>query len=334
MKAHRKRDFIVFLIGLAILVLCPLFVGEMYLYLIRIISIYAILTIGLNIFMGYCGQINLGVAGFFCLGAYLPTVLQAKLGWHYLEAFPVTIVVALLLAWAISWPLMRLRSHTMAIGTLSFAMALYLVAVRARPLTGGSDGTVVPSMMLFGKTMGPLFYYYLILFFLAAALAMEYLLVYSRTGRAFAALRDNEEAAEAMGVDIEHYRRLGWLVNGVLASIGGALYAEQAAFISPDTFSAACSFLVLTMFCVGGAGTIVGPLVGAAIMTLLPYLLITIQQYSYLAQGLILFTVLRFLPAGVVGSLLKVMPSRRTQGLPSRAAGPMLGAMPANKGQG
>jgi len=308
LRENRTRNLAI-LISTLLVIMLPLVLSEFYVYVIRVIFVYAILVIGLNIFMGYCGQINLGISGFFCVGAYIPAILEAKLGWHYFAAFPVGVGVALIVAWLVSRPLLRLRSHSMAIGTLAFGVAVYLLFERFKDITGGSDGIVVPPLTLFGHEMGSLFYYYLILAFLFAAFVGEYRLVNSRIGRAFKAVRDDEDAAEAMGVNVEHYRRMGWLLNAGLAAVGGALYVQQAAFVSPDTFSMAASIQVLVMLCVGGPGTIVGPIVGAGIMISLPYVLISIQHYMYLFQGLILFGILRFLPNGVVGTILNLWQS-------------------------
>jgi len=305
MLGNRKRDLIILLIGGAALALLPLKVGDFYLYLIRLIGIYAISALGLNIFMGYCGQINLSSAGFLCIGAYVPTILQVKLGWHYLAALPVSVVFCLVIAWVVSWPLLRLRGHAMAIGTLSFAMALYLVAERFPALTGGSDGIVVPAMVLFGQTIEEIFFYYFILIFLMASYLACYLLMDSRIGRAMKAVRGDEAAAAAMGVDVYHYKKLAWLINGALSGLAGTLYAQQAGFLSPVIFSLWTNIIVLVMICVGGLGMNLGSLVGAAIMTSLPYFLVTIQEYTVLVQGLILFAVLRFLPDGVVGTIAK-----------------------------
>lgn len=305
MPNNRTRHLIISFIAAMLLAVLPIVAGDFWLYMIRIICVYTILTIGLNIFMGYCGQINFGASGFFCMGAYIPTILQIKLGWHYLSAFPVGVASSLLIAWIVSWPLLRLRSHAMAIGTLAFAMPVYLVFERFEKITGGSDGTVVPTMTLFGSDVGATFYYYVILILTGLAFLVGYLLVDSRIGLAFKAIRDNEDAAAAMGVNADHYRRLAWLLNALFASIAGSLYAQQAGFISPITFSLASNVTLLVMLCVGGSGTILGPLVGATIMSSVPYVLITIQQYAYLVQGLILFAVLRFLPAGIVGTVAK-----------------------------
>lgn len=285
-------------------------VGEFYLYLIRLIGIYAIMVLGLNVFLGYCGQINLGVGGFFCMGAYFPTILQAKMGWHFAAAFPISLGISFLVGLGMSWPLLRLRGHSMGIGTLAFGLVLYLIFERVPSLTGGSDGIVVPSMVLFGHTTGNIFYYYLILVFLVAAYFMCYFLVNSQIGRVLKAIRDNDVAATAIGVDINHYKRLAWLISGLFASIAGSLYAQQSGFISPDTFSMWVNVWVVVMLCVGGMGTNFGPVVGAAIMTILPYFLITVQKYTILIQGLVLLMVLRFMPDGVVGTIDEYLISR------------------------
>jgi branched-chain amino acid transport system permease protein len=302
---HRARDFVSLLAATGFMAVLPLALGDFWLYLIRITGIYAILTMGLNVFQGYCGQINMGVSGFFCIGAYMSYIFQTTLGFHYALAFPAVTAVSLFISWIVSWPLLRLRTHAMAIGTLAFSMAVYLIFERLGKITGGSDGTVVPSTVFFGKQMGPLFYYYLVLAFFVTIFAMIYFLVHSRVGRALKAVRDNEDAARAMAIDSDHYRRLSWHVSSVLASVAGTLYSQQAGFISPDTFSLFANIQILLMLCLGGPATMVGPVVGAAIISCLPYLLVSIQQYTYLVQGLILFGVLRFLPEGVVGTIIR-----------------------------
>lgn len=305
MPSHRKLEITILLAFGAGLALLPLLVGEFYLYVIRLIIIYAISALGLNIFMGFTGQINIGSAGFFCIGAYLPTMLQVKLGWHYLVAFPISIIASFFVAWGISFPLLRLRGHAMAIGTLSFAMAINLISERFPSLTGGADGIVVPSMTLFGQTMGNNFYYYLILAFGIVVYLICLFSVDSRIGRAFKAIKDDEAAAAAMGVHVDHYKTLAWVINGVFAGIAGSLYAQQAGFLSPTTFSLWTNIIVLVMIVVGGLGTNLGSVVGAAIMTSLPYFLVTIQHFILLVQGLVLFGFLRFLPEGVVGAIAK-----------------------------
>ena len=186
------------------------------------------------------------------------------------------------------------------------------IAERFPGLTGGEDGVVVPAMVLFGHKMGGTFYYYLILVFAIAAYVFCHFLVNSRIGRALRAVRDSEDAAAAMGVDVQHYRVLAWLVSAVFGGIAGALYAQQAGFLSPSTFHLWTNIIVLVMLLVGGIGLNLGAIVGATIMTLLPYFIAGIEEYVLLVNGLILFMVLRFLPEGIVGTIAGLF-SRRAR---------------------
>jgi branched-chain amino acid transport system permease protein len=317
MLNNRKRDFAILLVVVVVVMLVPLAAGEYYLYLIRLMGIYTLLALGLNIFMGFAGQINLGSAGFFCIGAYTTSILATKLGWHYLAALPVAVIFTVIVAWGMSYPLLRLRGHAMAIGTLAFAMAIFLVAARAHPLTGGENGIVVPPLYLFGHTLGGIFFYYFILAFTVAGFIFCYSLVNSRDGRALKALRDNEDAAAAIGIDVTYYKRFAWLISGGFGGLAGALYGQQAGFLGPSTFALWTNILALVMICVGGLGSNLGSVIGAAIMTTLPYLLQESTGYVLLLQALVLFFVLRFLPGGVVGltaQLLGRNPQTETEG--------------------
>ena len=310
MLNNRKQDFKILLVILVIFMLLPIAVGEYYLYLIRLIGIYTLLALGLNIFMGFAGQINLGSAGFFCIGAYSASILATKLGWHYLAALPAAVLLTVILAWGMSYPLLRLRGHAMAIGTLAFAMAIFLVSARAHWLTGGENGIVVPPMNLFGQELGGIFFYYFILTFTAAGFIFCYFLVSSRDGRALKALRDNEDAAAAIGIDVVYYKRFAWLISGGFGGLAGALYGQQAGFLGPSTFALWTNILALVMICVGGLGSNLGSVIGAAVMTTLPYLVQGVAGYVLLLQALVLFFVLRFLPGGVVGIGEKIFDQR------------------------
>jgi branched-chain amino acid transport system permease protein len=305
MFANTRRDFMALGALVALLVFLPLVIGDYYAYLIRLIGIYTIAALGLNIFMGYCGQINFGSAAFFCIGAYGSTVLQVHLGWHFVSAFLVAMVVNSVVAWGISFPLLRLRGHAMAIGTLSFAMAIYLLADRFPSLTGGSDGIKVPSAKFLGLTMGEMFYYYLILAFAVASYVVCYFLVNSPIGRAIRAVKGDEVAAESLGASAHHYKAVAWIVSGVLGGVAGGLYAQQAGFLCPSTFGLKTNIDLLLMIIVGGLASNLGSVAGAVIITLLSYFLVTIEEYIVLAYGLILFFVLRFMPDGVVGLIGK-----------------------------
>lgn len=314
MLTNRNREIAAMLAAGVLVALLPLMLGDFYLYVIRLIIIYAISALGLNIFMGFTGQINLGSAAFFCIGAYLPTMLQIKFGWPYLVTFPLAVIASLVIAWVMAFPLLRLKGHAMAIGTLSFALAVNLVCIGFPSLTGGADGIVVPAVTIFGMEMGGIFNYYLILVFGILSYLMCVFLIDSRIGRAFRAIREEEGAASALGVNVSHYKMLAWVVNGALAGLAGCLYAGQSGFLSPSVFSIWTNVVVLVMIVVGGLGTNLGSVVGSAIMTSLPYFLAAIQQYVLLTQGLFLFLFLRFLPEGVVGWATKSIKSIFSRG--------------------
>jgi len=302
-----KKEHIIIILTLSILISLPFIISDYYLYLVRLIAIYAILTIGLNIFMGYCGQINFGGAAFYCIGAYCTTMLQIKLNWHFFFAFPIAMMLNYSVAWLISYPFLRLKGQALAIGTLAFAIAMFLLAERFPELTGGADGIFVPPLVLFGREVGKIFLHYFILSFAAVAYLISYFLVNSDIGRAMKAIRADEVAAAALGVNVNHYKKLAWIANAMFGGVAGALYAEQAGFICPTTFSLGTNITVLIMNFVGGLGSTLGAVVGAGIMTLLSYFLVAIQEFILLVHGLTLFIVIRFLPDGVVGALRNVL---------------------------
>ena len=306
MSVNRKRDFIWFVLVVAFLACLPFLIGEYYAYVVRLIGVYAIAALGLNIFMGYCGQIHLGSAAFFCIGAYGSTILQVHLGWHYFLAFPAAMIINTFVAWGVSFPLLRLRGHAMAIGTLSFAMATYLIAERFPSLTGGSDGIMVPPTEIFGHTMEDMFFYYFILAFVIASFVVCYFLTDSPVGRALKAIKGDEIAAEALGSNVIKYKRFAWVMSSVLGGIAGGLYAQQAGFLSPATFGLTTSITLLLMIIVGGLGSNMGSVVGAVVMILLSYFLVTIEEYMVLAYGVTLFCVLRFMPDGIVGLMVRL----------------------------
>ena len=311
MLLTNKGSTIIIILAVAVLIFLPFIISDYYLYLIRLIAIYAILTMGLNIFMGYCGQINFGTAAFYCIGAYSTTMLQIKFNWHFFLAFPVAMMLNYSVAWLISFPFLRLKGHAMAIGTLAFAIAIYLLAERFPDLTGGADGIFVPPILLFGKKVGTIFLHYFILSFAAVAYLISYFLANSDIGRAMKAIRDDEVAAAALGVNVDNYKKLAWITNAMFGGVAGALYAVQAEFICPSTFSLGTNINVLIMNCVGGLGSTLGAVVGAGIMTLLSYFLVAIQEYILLVHGLTLFFVLRFLPDGVVGAIRKFFEGKK-----------------------
>lgn len=306
MNRNRKFELSFFIMVIIITAFLPFRLGEYHLFVIRMTGIYIIAALGLNVFMGYCGQINLGASAFYCLGAYIGSILQVKLGWHYIAAFPTSMFLTLLIAWAISPPLLRLKGHSMAIGTVAFAMAINLIVDRFPQLTGGSDGMFVPQMLLFGTKAGNTFYYYAILVFGGLCFLFCYFLSNSSIGRAMKSIREDEIAAEAIGIDIHRFKMMSWIVSAVFGGLAGSLYAQQSEFLSPMTFGLMTNVNFVLMIFVGGLGSNIGVVLGTIIITLLSFLLVSVQDYVLLVNGAALFLILRFLPDGVFGGMVRI----------------------------
>jgi branched-chain amino acid transport system permease protein len=296
--------YISFLAAVIVLAMLPLIISDYNAYLIRLMGIYVIVALGLNIFMGYCGQINFGAAAFYAIGAYGTGVLQVKTGLPYLLAFPIAIVLVFLVAWGMSRPLLRLRGHSLAIGTLGLGIVTHLVLERFERLTGGSDGMAVTTMLFDGRAK-ELFNYYLIIAFALAAYLISHWLVNSPIGRAMKALKEDEGAVEALGSNVHHLKVVAWFISAILGGIAGALYVQHDAYLSPTTFGLHSNINLILMICVGGLASNLGSVIGAIVMIMVPYLLMSMQEFVLLVSGLILFIILRFAPTGIVGIIGK-----------------------------
>jgi branched-chain amino acid transport system permease protein len=277
----------------------PMLLGKYSLYLFKLAGIGIILALGTNIFFGYCGQINFGVAAFYALGAYISALLQLKLGLHFFAALPLTLLACLLAALIISVPLLRLRHHTLALGTVAFASVIYLVLNTWIGLTGGEDGLSVPKIHFWGYEVRSYFHFYMIWGFVVLGYLTCHCLVSSRVGRAMKAIREDEVAALAMGVNSGHYRRLAFVLNGIFGGLAGILFAQESGWITPSTFHLWTNVVVILMVVTGGAGSNFGASLGGAIIMVWPQLLGAFQQYHILIYGLLLALTLRFMPRGV-----------------------------------
>ncbi|MEJ2154325.1 MAG: branched-chain amino acid ABC transporter permease [Desulfobacteraceae bacterium] len=291
-------------LGLSILLLVwPLIEDNPYnLGLSNLIAIYAMVVLGLNLFIGYAGQISLGHAAFFAMGAYGSAVGTATLGW---PAWPVMILVALataVIALAVGLPALKLSGHYLAMATLGFNIVVYTVLVQWDTVTGGPSGFAgIPYL-----TVGPVAFdseirqHYLVWAFAMTALLLCLNLVRSGVGRGLAALAEDETAAAALGVDVRRAKIKVFILSAVLASVAGSLFAHCYAFASPASFNIFVSVDFVIMVVVGGMGSIWGTLFGTALITLLPEWIEALDTYKDVVHGLILVLILLFLPQGLV----------------------------------
>jgi branched-chain amino acid transport system permease protein len=270
-------------------------------------GINAITTMGLTLLMGYAGQISLGHAAFFGLGAYSSGILTTQYSFHPAVAFGIGILLSAAVAYVVGKPTLRLKGHYMAVATLGFGEILFIIFNELSPLTGGPSGlSGIPPLTFWEYPIEGGLYLYLVWGLVILLLLFSLNVINSRVGRALRALHGSERAANAMGVDASGYKVQVFILSAVYASMAGSLYAHFITFISPGSFSLMFSILLLMMVVVGGAETIWGAIVGAAVLTLMPEYLRGLEDFEVLAYGSILMVVLLFMPRGILDGVQRL----------------------------
>lgn len=295
--------------GLAALLLtvllAPLFLDGAYHYELAIlVGINATAVIGLNLLVGYAGQISLGHAAFFSLGSYASAILTGRYGWPAPLALAAAVALVGAIAFGIARPILRLTGHYLAMATLGLGMIIYLMISIESWLTGGPDGMSVPPLQVFGLSLTEqAYWYWLIGAILVAAYWLALNLIDSPVGRALRAVHGSEISATTAGVDVTSYKVRVFSLSAVVAAFMGGLYAFYSGFISPTTASFMHSIEFVVMVVLGGLASVMGSVVGALILTLLPQLLTVVADYEWLAYGAVLMLVMIFMPKGLVPTL-------------------------------
>ncbi len=300
--------------GLAmVLALAPLVINNPYnLGILNLIGIYVIVVLGLNLFTGYAGQISLGHAAFFGLGAYGSAVLTATFNFPPWPAMGLTAGTVALVALVVGLPALRLSGHYLAMATLGFNYVIHTVFVQWDAVTGGPSGlSGVPPLTLLGMAFNnDLKFHYLVWAVALITLTLCLNLVRSGVGRGLAALAQDELAASSLGVDVQREKIRVFVLSAVFASVAGSLYAHYAGYVSPEGFSIFKSLDLVIMVVVGGMGSIWGTLFGVSLITLLPHLLDFFETYTDIIHGVILVVILLFLPQGFVSGLVDLVRTR------------------------
>ncbi len=305
--------------------LVPLvFTSQYHLSVGVFIAIHAIVTIGLCLLMGYAGQISLGHAAFYGLGAYLTGLLTTRLGLNPWAAMGTGIVLTGALAYAVGRPILRLRGHYLAMVTLAFGIIVYLAFVEFTDLTGGPSGlSGIPRLRLGGFVFdSDRKFFYLAWAFVIGVLLVSLNVVNSRVGRALRSIHGSEIAAETLGVDSADYKLKVFTMSAMYAALAGSLYAHYLSFVSPPTFGFIASVEFVVMAAVGGLASVWGAPFGAAAVTLLsegvrdlmPRLLTYASgEHEVIAYGLLLILIMVFVPEGLtVGGLRALRRLART----------------------
>jgi branched-chain amino acid transport system permease protein len=296
--------------ALAALVALPLFLGDGLLLSSLVITfILFIAVLGLDILMGYAGQVSLGQAAFMAIGGYTAAILATDYGVSPLLGTFAGMALSLLCAIILSLVTMRLRGAYLALATLSFGLLVDAIAVGLADITGGPSGIVgIPSFAI-----GPFVFatpramYYLVLTLLVLLVAALLGGMRSSFGRALQAIRGDQTAAAALGIDVPRHKMAAFAISAALGSLSGSLYAFDFHFLSPEMVSTPRSFEMIAMLVVGGEGTLLGGLLGAALITLLPTIFQPFAVYKTMAEGALLVLAFQFMPDGIFGTLVRAL---------------------------
>jgi branched-chain amino acid transport system permease protein len=274
-------------------------------YGIFILSMWAVMTIaaiGLNLTLGYAGQISLAQAAFVGIGAYTGALLTTQ-GWPLWSAFLLAIALCFVVGWLLGYPALRVQHHYLAFVTLSFSTLVFLILRNEEWLTKGVYGiSGIPRPTLLGwSTKAPLDFYFFCLGVLALVSAATWWLVRSPWGRAFTALRENQIRADSLGVDTRRYTLMAFAIGSALGGIAGVMYAPLVQFIEPTAFALNLSLNLLLMVMVGGSGYFLGPFLGAAVSVLLPEWLRFSEGFYLILYAIAVMILMAFCPSGLLG---------------------------------
>ena len=273
--------------------------------------IYAVAVIGLGILLGFTGQMSLAQAAFFGIGAYASALLSISFGWSPWVTIPLAVAFTALVGALVGWPCLRLSGHYLALATIGFGIIVQLFLINDKGLTNGPDGlTGIPPPRLGPLTLDTYqTYFYVVYGALLLSIYVAWRVKHSRIGRALEAIRENEIAAQAMGIDTTRYKVLAFVLASAFGGLGGALIAHMTRFISPDSYSFDQSVVFLVMLVIGGSSTITGAVTGAILLTFLPEVLRPLKDSYIMVYGAAVIVMVIFMPDGLIGLVKRFAPS-------------------------
>ncbi len=311
-RLARHRLAPVLAVAIVVAVLPLAFPSAYYYRVAALVYVFAIAAVGLNLLMGFAGQVSLGHAGFLGIGAYAVSIGPTHLGLPSWLAFLAGAAASALIAFAVGRPILRLKGHYLAVATLGFGLLIAIVFTNESRWTGGPDGMSVPRLVLFDwPVRGPQTWYWVsaLTFLAGAAIALN--LIDSPAGRALRAIHDSETAARVLGIDVARTKLVVFVISAVYASVAGSYLALLNGHITPDVSGFLRSIELVAMVVLGGMGSVVGSLVGSVVLVVLPQALTSLHEYEHMVLGLILMGVMIFLRGGVVPSITSLFARRR-----------------------
>jgi len=289
------------LVMLALIALAPLGLKNYGIYLLTLWCVYVMAGMGLNLTVGYAGQMSIGHAAFLGIGAYTAAILL-KVGFAFWFVLPLAALNCFLVGLVLGFPALRVQHHYLAFATLGFNVLVYLFIRNEEWLTGGTFGiSGIQRPKLAGMSLdGSLAFFYFVYASTILLALVLWWIIRSPWGRAFAALRDNPIRAESLGVNIMAYTLLAFAIGAAFAGVAGAYFAVLVQFIEPGPFHLVTSLMMLLMVIVGGSGRFFGPMLGAAIVILLPEWLRFLKDWYLVIFGLAVVAMMIWLPGGLL----------------------------------
>ncbi len=294
------RKLVAWLGVTALLLALPLFLSDYRLFQIGLIASTSIIAAGLVIVTGIAGQVSLAQAAFTALGAYGSTLLAQRAGMPLWMGIPATAAVVGASGFMLGLLTLRVEGHNLALATMALTAIVQVVIVHWESLTGGALGLAVPPLKIAGASLASgvaLFYVIVPVAVLMFTFATN--LLNSRIGRAFAALRQSEVAAESSGVNVLHYKALAFAISAVFGAVGGSLQALQTTYLDPQAFGILESVLFIAIIVIGGLRSMAGAVLGSTVFTVIPAMLGAFQSYKGLAFALLLVITIVLFPGGI-----------------------------------
>ena len=311
MPNNKKINIFSLIIVAVLFIFLPRFLSG---YLVRVITtifMYAVIAQGMNIMSGYMGYLPFGNAMFFGIGAYVTAIGMSK-GLPFLAAVPLAAITAILFSILLGFPVLRLRGHYFAIATIGMSGAILSVVQNATEITGGAMGTTLP---IIDKAPSVVYnYFYLAMFALMVITTLSlYFIIKSRFGFGIRSIKANEDAANSMGINTTYHKVVAWAISALFTSIAGALYAYWMSFIAPDeVFDVMIAVNTIVIMLIGGAGSILGPIIGAFIIELFAEVAWSaFLEYHLAVLGIIIIIIVFFVPKGVTGTIGDLVKRRK-----------------------
>jgi branched-chain amino acid transport system permease protein len=307
--------------AVAALILLPINFNRYGLFILSQWAVMTIAAMGLNLTLGYAGQVSLAQGAFVGIGAYAAAIMTSQ-GLPLIAALGVAIVLCFAVGWMLGYPALRVQHHYLAFVTLAFSTLAFLVFRNEEWLTKGIYGiSNIPRPSIFGiATNRPLPFYYVCLGSLGIVSLSLWWLIRSPWGRAFVALRENPVRARSLGIDTRRYTLMAFAIGSALGGVAGTLYAPLTQYVDPVPFNLSLSLDLLMMVIVGGAGFFFGPFLGAMIAVLLPEWLRFTQGYYLMLYAIAVILLLIWSPTGILGILDRALSERRTRAASAQRA--------------